>query len=123
MPNVEVEAARASSGHEPELPIWVRIWPASCPVTCLSLPLGSSLREVHCFLQGLGTSLGSSGDRGSGLRSLRHRQTEQRRNITVVQHPLCSGRCFAQSNILSGNGEQFIFIHSSQHEEKLGLFV
>jgi hypothetical protein len=68
-------------------------------------------------------SLGSSGNRSSGICSLGHLQPEQRRNITVVKHLRCSGRCFAQSNILSGNGEQFIFIHTSQHEEKLGLFV
>ena len=68
-------------------------------------------------------SLGSSWDRSSGICSVGHLQPEQRRNITVVKHLRCSGRCFAQSNILSGNGEQFIFIHTSQHEEKLGLFV
>jgi|SRR5271170_6972951 len=50
MPNVEVDAVRAFSGHELGLPIWVRIWSAARPVTCLSLPPGFSLREGPCFL-------------------------------------------------------------------------
>jgi len=98
MPNVEVDAARAFSGHELGLPIWVRIWSVSRPVTCLSLPPGSSRIGVAEFAV-------------SAIS-----KPEQRRNITVVKHLRCSGRCFAQSNILSGNGEQFIFINTSQHE-------
>ena len=55
--------------------------------------------------------------------SFSHLQPEQGGDITFIKHLRCAGRCFVQRKILSGTGEQFIFIHTAQHEKKLGLFV
>ena len=55
--------------------------------------------------------------------SFSHLQPEQSRNIAVVKHLRRAGRCSCQRKILSGTGEQFIFIHVAQHKKKLRLFV
>src|SRR6266478_6263798 len=63
---------------------------------------------------------GNDGIRG---RWLGHLQPEQRGDVAVVEYLRRDGRCSRKRKILPGIGEQFIFIHAAQHEEKLRLFI
>src|SRR5712672_1792977 len=58
-----------------------------------------------------------------GIGGFGHLQPEQRCDIAFVEYLRRTGRCSCSCNILPGTGEQFIFIHTAQHEEKLRLFV
>src|SRR5260221_13769394 len=58
-----------------------------------------------------------------GIGGLGHFQSEQGRNITVVEHLPGAWHCLCQRKVLSGAGDQFIFIHTAQHEQQLGFIV
>src|SRR4051794_356849 len=52
-----------------------------------------------------------------------HLQPEQGREIATLEHLGWAWRWLCQRKVLSGTGEQVMFVHVAQHKQKLGLFV